>query len=152
MALVAVAAGAARLDAHHAVAGVAYGQDVSLVEGRKEARPARAAFELGLGAEERQAAEAAAVDAVLLVVQEAAAERGFGAVVQQDVGFFTREIRFQLCALGGCGRSEIETGGGDGWRGHDLQSKVAAVEAKALHVRLRARRAARRGPRPLERP
>src|SRR5579864_1542819 len=79
VALVAVAAGAAGLDPDHAVADIAHGDHVPLVERRVEAGPAGAALELGVVAEERQAAEPAAVDAVLLLAQEAAAERRLGA-------------------------------------------------------------------------
>ena len=58
-----------------------------LIDRSPERWPAGAALELGLVLEQRQAAEAAAVDAVVLVIQEAPAERRLGAVVQQHLGF-----------------------------------------------------------------
>jgi hypothetical protein len=112
VALVAVAAGAARLDAHHAVADVLDRLDVRLVERRVEARPAGAALELGLVAEQRQAALAAAVDARRLLAEQAAAERRLGAVVQQDAALFlVVEVGLEARALVVGGRGQVEARG-----------------------------------------
>src|SRR5947208_3255477 len=108
MALMAVAAGAAGLDADHAIGGVADRRDVSLVDRRPERRPAGAAFELGLVQKQRQPTQAAAVDAVLLLAKQAAAERRLGAMAQQHVGLFRRERRLQCAALVFGGRGEVE--------------------------------------------
>src|SRR5579863_6904182 len=101
MALVAVAACAAGLDAHHAVARIADGADVRLVDRRVETWPAGAALELRLGAEQRQAAEPAAIDAIRLVVEQAAAEGRLGAVMQEDVALLGRQVRFEAPLLFG---------------------------------------------------
>ena len=124
MALVAVATGAAGLDPQPAITGVSYTQNMALVEGRMEAGPARAALELGLSLEQGQAAETAAVDAVLLVVQKTATERGFGAVMQQDLGLFAAEAAFQTLAFRCVGGCQIKSGGGGGWLVHVVHSKV----------------------------
>ncbi len=129
VALVAVAAGAAGLDAHHAIADVAHGADVGRIDRRIEARPAGAAFELGLGAEQRQAAKAAAIDAVFLVVQQPAAERRFGAVVQEDVGLFRSEAGLQTLFLVRRRRGEVEAGVG-AERGAEMS--VMALNLSAL--------------------
>ncbi len=99
VALVAVAAGAQGLDAQHAVRGVAHLLDVRLVERGVEAGPAGAALELGLVLEQRQAALATAVDAGALLTQQAAAERGLGAVMQQDAGFLGRQVGLEALAF-----------------------------------------------------
>jgi len=70
------------LHANHAVAGVAQALDVRIVIGAEETRPAGAGVELRVGAEERQSAEAARLDAVLLVNKKDTAEGSFSAVLQ----------------------------------------------------------------------
>ena len=92
MALVAVATPAAGLGAHHAVGDVADAPDVRLVIGRPEGGPTGAALELGLVQEQRQAAKAAAVDAVVLLVEQAATERGLGAVLEDDLPFLLGQV------------------------------------------------------------
>jgi urea transporter len=69
-------------------------------EGRIEAGPAGAALELGLVLEQRQAAQAAGIDAGVFLAQQAAAERGLGPVVQQNAGLFGRQVGLQAIALG----------------------------------------------------
>ena len=108
MALMRAAAGAASLDADHAVADVAHCDDMGLVKRGPEARPAGAALELGLGPKQRQAAQAAAVDPVFLVAEEAAAERRLGAVMEQNVALLLAEVGFQARALGVAGRGQVE--------------------------------------------
>jgi hypothetical protein len=51
----------------------------------KEARPARAAFELGIGGKQRQIATCASEDALAVLTVERAGARTFGAVIAQDV-------------------------------------------------------------------
>src|SRR5690242_8853062 len=109
---VAAAARADLLGAHHAVAGVADIADVRLVVRPEEARPARARIELAVGAEQRQSAEAAGIDAGLLVVEEHAAERRLGTVLEQHamlVGAQPGGDRLALCVGG---RGEVESGHG----------------------------------------
>ena len=80
-----------------------------LVHRRPEAGPARAAFEFGLVLEERQAAKAAGIGAGLLVAEQSAAERGLGAVAQQDLGLFAAEVGFKGRALAAGRRAQVET-------------------------------------------
>src|SRR5258708_38442077 len=80
---VAVAAPAADLDALHAVRAITQQREVVGVERLVERRPARARLELRSRPEQRQPAQAAAVDTLVLVAQKAAAERRPGAVIQQ---------------------------------------------------------------------
>ncbi len=95
----AVAPRAPRFDPDHAVAGVANGQHVSFIERRPETRPAGAALEFGLGLEQRQSAQTAAVDAVFLVAQQSTAERRLGSVVEQDVALLLIEVSLQSFAF-----------------------------------------------------
>src|SRR3982074_2660419 len=89
MAEMAPAAAAMRLDADHPVAGVLRGFDGTGL-GIVEARPAGAAFELGLRPEQRLSASGAAEGAgALLEIQRAAAGR-FGAVLAHDLVLFGR--------------------------------------------------------------
>src|SRR2546427_16391 len=86
------------------------------VERREEAGPASAGIELGTGAEQRQRAQPAAVDALALVVQEHAAERSLGAVLQQHAALFAAEAGDQRLGLGGSGGRQVEGGhGGAPW-------------------------------------
>ena len=74
--------GAARaidLDALHAVRVVFMSQHMLDVEGLEEARPTRARVELVRAGEQRQSANDAAVGAVLVVVEQRAAERSLSA-------------------------------------------------------------------------
>src|SRR5262249_22138152 len=96
-------------DPAHAVGIVLDAFDVLGIDRAGEARPARAAFELGLLIEERQPAQPAAIDPVLFLIEEPAAERGFGAVMQQHLGLLARERAFEPFALMGVGGREIKT-------------------------------------------
>jgi len=140
MALMAVTAGTAGLDAHHAIGGVADALDVVLVARGEEAGPAGVALELGPRLEEGQAAEAAAIDPVLLVIQKTTAEGGLGAVMKQDLGLFAGQIGLQGLAFRRVGRCQIESGGGAGrgWHGHVVQSKVPREITEALRRRMRS--------------
>src|SRR5689334_5019418 len=100
----AIAAFAANLRADHPVAGVLNVADVFRVEGLVEAGPSRAGFELGAGAEQRQSAQPAAVNTVLLVVQKAAAKRGLSTVVQQDSSFLGGQLPGESVTLRGAER------------------------------------------------
>src|SRR5260370_30560116 len=80
---VAAAARANLFDTHHPVACVPDALDVQLGERLEEARPAGAGIEFGIGPEQRQPAEPARVDAVLLVVEKDTAEGGLGAMFQE---------------------------------------------------------------------
>ena len=73
------AASAANFCPHHAMRLVLNLHDVALGDCTIERRPAGATGELAGGLKQREAAHHAAVDAVLFVVEEGAAERSFGA-------------------------------------------------------------------------
>src|SRR5690606_13877936 len=83
MPLVTVAAGAAGLDADHAVALVAHRPHMRLVDRLGEAGPAGAAFELGPAAEERKAALPAAEHPRPRLAEQRPAEGRLGAVREQ---------------------------------------------------------------------
>src|SRR5512146_71037 len=70
VALVRPAACADDLRAYHSVTRVADGPEVTVGKGLGEARPARAALELGAAVEERKPAEPAGEDSRALFVQE----------------------------------------------------------------------------------
>lgn len=99
MAKVAIAACADDFGADHTVAGVVSFANVRLGIGFKKTWPAGAGCELGIGVEQRQAAQAAGVDSEVLVVQPFAAERGFCAVLQEDAAFFGVECGNQCLTL-----------------------------------------------------
>src|SRR5579863_3239797 len=104
MSEVAAAAGTHLLDTRHAVAAVAHPADVSLVVGAEEARPAGSGIELGARAKQRQAAEAAGVDTVLVIVEEHAAEGALRPVFEQHVPLLFAEGGDDLAALRLAGR------------------------------------------------
>jgi hypothetical protein len=108
MAQMAAAARAYDFGADHAVAGIAHLADMGPIVGFEEAGPAGAGIELGAGAEQRQPAQPAAVDALALVVEEHAAERRIGAVLQQHPAFVGRQAGFERGALSGVGRGQVE--------------------------------------------
>jgi len=87
------------LHALHAVRVVLPPADMIAVEGLEEARPARARVELVRAREERQTADDAAVDAVLLVVEQRAAERGLGAGLLRDAVGLGIELLGELLDL-----------------------------------------------------
>src|SRR5665213_1153050 len=99
MALVGVATRATRLDADHAITGVAHGDHMLLVKWREKAWPSGATFKLCEAAEQRQTAQAADIDAVLLVIEQATAKRGLGAMVQEYIAFWAAQRRLQPRAL-----------------------------------------------------
>src|SRR5690606_25955109 len=106
--LMAPAARAHDLGALHAVARVAHVLQVRFVEGRGKARPAGARLELLARAKQRQPAQAAAVDARFLVLEQRAAKRRFGPVLEQHVALLARERGLELAALLGTRRRQIE--------------------------------------------
>lgn len=121
MTKVAVAARAADLGALHAMAGVADRADVRGVERLEEARPAGARFELAVGAEQRQRAQAAGEYAISVLVEQAAAERAFGAMVDHHAAFVGREFGREAVAffarqwrqvVAGSGEARVRVGHG----------------------------------------
>src|SRR6478672_9301992 len=123
VALVRAAAGADDLGPDHAVAGVADGREVPLSERLGKARPAGAALELGAAVEQRQAAQAAGEDARPFLVEEYAAERRLGAMLEEDVLLLFGEVGDELLELRVGGRSQVEGGVGGG--GHRSSLRVA---------------------------
>src|SRR5262249_19027763 len=109
---VSAAAGAEDLGALHAVGAVGVLVDVGGVKGLEEAGPAGAGVELGVALEERQAAEAADVDAVELVVGEVAAEGRLGALGEDDLGLVGGELLGELLDLGAGEGGDVVGGGG----------------------------------------
>src|SRR5688572_22446606 len=99
VAQVAAAARTHDLVADHAMAGIAHRAHVRCIERREETRPAGARVELGAGAEQRQPAEPAGVDAIEFVVEEHTAERGLGAVFEQDAAFVGAESGAEFATL-----------------------------------------------------
>jgi hypothetical protein len=97
----AIAAPAADLDANHSVACVLEVADVVRVEGLEKTRPSSSGFELGGGSKQGQAAQPAAVHAVLLVIQKATAKGRLGPMIQQNPPFLGTEPLGQAIALGG---------------------------------------------------
>ena len=91
---VAAAAGAHDLGADHDVRAVLAGLDGLAEHGVGEARPAGARVELRVGAEQLVAAAGTAVDAVALLVDVLAGERGLGGRVAQDLVL----VGVELCA------------------------------------------------------
>src|SRR6516165_6577856 len=93
------AAGADFLDTHHAVAHIAQTADMSIVIRLEEARPAGAGIELRAGTEQRQTAEAAGVDPLLVIIEEDAAEGGFRTVLEKHPSLVRCQTGRDLCAL-----------------------------------------------------
>lgn len=112
MAEVGVAAPASDLDSAHPVAAVLGLEDVVRVEGGEEAGPSGAGLELRLGREEGQVAEAADVGASFVLVEQWAAERALGAVIEDDEALFGGEFFGQHVARGGREGGDVESGGG----------------------------------------
>src|SRR5262245_10955226 len=84
---------------HHAVDRVPQTADMRLVVRPEKARPPGARVEFRARAEQWQAAEAAGVDPVLVVIQEHAAESGFRAVLEKHAPLIRRQTGRDLCAL-----------------------------------------------------
>src|SRR5229473_2656456 len=107
---VAAAARANLFDTHHPVACIPDALDVQLGERLEEARPAGAGIEFGIGPEQRQTAEPARVDAVLLVVEKDAAEGGLGAMFQEHAALVAGKAGGYCAALCIGGRGQVEGG------------------------------------------
>src|ERR1700745_1741811 len=80
-----------------------------------EARPTGAAFELGLGGEQRQVAAGAGEDALAVLLQKRARPGTLGALVAQDLILLRCELGaplgvglFDLELLGGLGRRSLQ--------------------------------------------
>src|SRR5262252_6679568 len=104
----ATAACADLLDADHSIAGIAQTADVRFVVGTEEARPARARVKFCIRPKQRQAAEAAGVDAIAVIVEEHATEGGFGAVLEEHTPLIAVETRDDLRALRLARRPQVE--------------------------------------------
>ena len=126
MAKVAVATRAADFYPDHAVAGVTQLTDVGVVKGFVEAGPTGAGLELAGGVEQRQVAELAVVDAVFLVIQQAATEGGLGALVKQDAALFFAQVSGVLLLFRIAQRGQVLAAGG---RGH--QASPLSLSGKA---------------------
>src|SRR5215469_11366644 len=98
---------------HHAVARVAQTADVRLVVRLEKARPTGAGVELRTGPEQRQAAEAAGVYPLLVIVQKDAAERGFRAVLEQHAPLIRCQVGGDFSALRRRRGTQIELTHGD---------------------------------------
>ncbi len=105
-----VAARAADLDADHAVALVADFTHMLGIKGGEETRPAGTGIKLVVGLEQRQRAQSTLVRAILLVVEQTAAERALGAVIEQHAAFLGRKSGSQAFALGAVQRRKVVTG------------------------------------------
>src|SRR5580658_1248001 len=105
----AAAARAHLFHADHSIAAVAHAPDMRFIVGREETRPTCARVELGARAKQRQAAKAARVDALLVVVEEHAAERRFGAVLEQHASLVRAETGRDLRTLRGTRRPQVKT-------------------------------------------
>src|SRR5262245_17551607 len=92
MAQVRAAALAVHLGALHEVTVVVLGLDVLRIGGRREARPAAAGVELGLGIEEHVTAAHAAIRAILVVVPVAAGEGALGPLLARDPVLLRRQL------------------------------------------------------------
>src|SRR5215469_10485441 len=96
------------LDPDHPIARVANTSDMRLIIGFEEARPAGARVEFRTRPEQRQTAEAARVDAVLVVVEEHAAERRFRAMLEQHASLIRTKTCGDLRALRVGGRARVK--------------------------------------------
>src|SRR5580704_12166311 len=79
-----------------------------ILERLVEARPAGAAFELGVGGEQRQVAAGACEGALAMLLQQRARARPLGALLAQDLVLLRRELRAPL----GVGFLDLEFLGG----------------------------------------
>ena len=78
-------------------------------EGRGEARPAGAAFELGAALEQGQPAQAAAVEALALLGEEDAAERRFLAMIEQQMALVVGEAASSSAVHRSARRGQVES-------------------------------------------
>jgi pyridoxamine 5'-phosphate oxidase len=90
------AVGALNFDAAHAVARILDHLEILLVDGRIEAGPTAAGFELRAGAEELGVATDAMIRAIVVHVPVFASERRLGAALPCDVILFRRELLFPV--------------------------------------------------------
>src|SRR5262249_20809392 len=113
MALVRSATGAHDLGPDHAVAAISYFPEITVGEGRGEAGPAGAAFELRATLEQGQTAQPAGVDSLSLFGEEYSAEWRFRPMFEQHTTLVLAETRGQLSQLFLTGRAQIEWRNGD---------------------------------------
>ena len=102
-----VAAGAIDLGTHHAVRDIALGTDMRGVDGCVETWPTSARIKLVLAGEQRQTAHHTGVRALLLVVEQIAAERRFGAGRLGDPIRLRIKFRGQLLDYRRCERRDV---------------------------------------------
>src|SRR4029077_19343918 len=86
------------LNTDHSIARITNTPDMGFVIGLKETRPARPRIKLRARGEQRQAAKAAGVNAVLVIVEEHATESRFRAVLQQHALLVLIKARSDLRA------------------------------------------------------
>ena len=84
MSEVTAATGAEDFGADHAQGNIVDLRNVFGCEGAIEAGPSRTGVELRAGSKERESASCAEVDAILVVIEEVAAEGGLGSLCPQD--------------------------------------------------------------------
>jgi hypothetical protein len=108
MAEVAAAACADFFHPDHSIAGVANAFDVRLIVGFEETGPTGARVKLRVGAEQWQAAEAAAVSAVLFVIEEDTAEGSFGPVLQKNAPLIRVKTGADVTPLGISRRGQVK--------------------------------------------
>jgi hypothetical protein len=104
-------AAAARTDflkPNHSIARITHATDMGFIIGFEETRPAGPGIKLGAGPEERQAAKAAGVNTVLMIVEEYAAEGSLGAVLEQHAPLVLVKTGADLRTLCRCWRLQIE--------------------------------------------
>ena len=94
------------------MAGVAQFADMLRVKGLVKAGPARTGFEFGAGGEKWQLAQFAVVDAIFLVVEQAAAEGRFRALIEENASFLGGEAFRALLFFRVTERGQIMTAGG----------------------------------------
>src|ERR1700674_3689047 len=87
------------LNTDHPIARITNTPDMGVVIGLKEPRPPRPRIELRARSEERQAAKAAGVSAVLVVVEKHATESSFRAVLEQHALLVLIKARGDLRTL-----------------------------------------------------
>src|SRR5580658_3868706 len=96
---VAPAARADFLDTDHSIARITNTPDMGLVIGLEETRPTRPRIKFRARSEKRQAAKAAGIDAVFVIVEKHATEGGFRAVLEQNASLGVAKTRSNLRTL-----------------------------------------------------